>query len=478
VRIALIAPPWLPVPPPSYGGVEAVVDRLARGFDAAGHDVLLYTTGDSTCPVPKASVYARSSSEQLGIAAMELRHLIHAYDAVQDYDLVHDHTVVGPVYAARFPRLRVVTTNHGPFNDELADIYRSVAQRVPIIAISHAQAATAVDLPIARVIHHGLDPESFQVGPGDGEYLAYVGRMNPNKGVVEAIHIARAAGARLKIAAKMREPAEQQYYESEVRPLLDNDAEYLGELGKEDLQELVGRATALLNPIQWPEPFGLVMIEALACGTPVLVTRRGAAPEIVQDGVTGFVRDRAEDLVEAVRRLPEIARDACRKAVEADFSTARMVRDHLNFFEDLAFGLPARHLRPESSVLKGLSMADTISDFFQKLGERRQQALLGHMRGAVRFDVRGDDGQVDQWVVVVDSGAVTVSHGNAEVDCAIGADRALLERLIKGEENAMSAVLRGELRCSGDVEMLLTIQRIFPGPSNERTTVGEQGSSR
>ena len=477
MRIALIAPPWLPVPPPSYGGVEAVVDRLARGFDAAGHDVLLYTTGDSTCPVPKASVYARSSSEQLGIAAMELRHLIHAYDAVQDYDLVHDHTVVGPVYAARFPRLRVVTTNHGPFNDELTDIYRSVAQRVPIIAISHAQAETAVDLPIARVIHHGLDPESFQVGPGDGEYLACVGRMNPNKGIVEAIHIARAAGARLKIAAKMREPAEQQYYESEVKPLLDNDAEYLGELGREDLHELVGRATALLNPIQWPEPFGLVMIEALACGTPVLVTRRGAAPEIVQDGVTGFVRDREEDLVEAVRRLPEIARDACRKAVEADFSTARMVRDHLNFFEDLA-APTSRLLRPYSSELKGLRMADTMSDFFQKLGERGHEPLLGHMRGAVRFDVRGDDGEVDQWVVAVDRGAVTVSHGHADADCAIGADRAVLERVIKGEEHAMAAVLRGALRCSGDVEMLLTIQRIFPGPSDQRPTVGHQGGTR
>ena len=317
------------------------MDRLARGFDAAGHDVLLYTTGDSTCPVPKASVYALSSSEQLGVAAMELRHLIHAYDAVQDYDLIHDHTVVGPVYAQRFPDLLVVTTNHGPFNDELTDIYRNVAQRVPIIAISHAQAAIAKDLPIARVIHHGLDPEAFLVGPGDGEYLAYVGRINPNKGVVEAIHIARAAGARLKIAAKMREPAEQQYYQDEILPLLDDDMEYLGELEREDLQELVGSATALLNPIQWPEPFGLVMIEALACGTPVLVTRRGAGPEIVQDGVTGFVRDRAEDLVEAVHKIPEIARDACRKAVEADFSTARMVSDHLNFFEDLAGRTPS-----------------------------------------------------------------------------------------------------------------------------------------
>ena len=370
---------------------------------------------------------------------MELRHLIHAYDAVQDYDLVHDHTVVGPVYAARFPRLRVVTTNHGPFNDELADIYRSVASA----GANHRNLSCAGGDRCGSAHRAGHSSRArsrvFPSRPGDGEYLAYVGRMNPNKGVVEAIHIA--AGARLKIAAKMREPAEQQYYESEVRPLLDNDAEYLGELGKEDLQELVG-ATALLNPIQWPEPFGLVMIEALACGTPVLVTRRGAAPEIVKDAVTGFVRDRAEDLVEAIHRLPEIARDACRKAVEADFSTARMVRDHLNFFEDLAFGLPARRLRPDSLELKGLRMADTISDFFQKR-ERRQQALLGHMRGAVRFDVRGDDGHVDQWVVAVDSGAVTVSHGNAEVDCAIGADRALLERLIKGEENAMSAVLRG-----------------------------------
>lgn len=334
MRIALIAPPWLPVPPPSYGGTEAVVDQLARGFDAAGHDVLLYTTGDSTCPVPKASVYARSSSEQLGVAAMELRHLIHAYEAVRDYDIVHDHTVVGPAYAGLFPALRVVTTNHGPFQDELRDIYRTIAHRVPVIAISRAQAATA-DMPIAGVIHHGIDPNAFTVGTGAGGYLACVGRMNPTKGIPAAIGIAKAAGVPLKIAAKMREPAERRYFETAVEPLLTADIEYVGELDHTQLQALVGDATALLNPIQWPEPFGLVMIEALACGTPVLATARGAAPEIVEDGVTGFIRTETRDLIECVHAVHDIERAACRKSVEGHFSAQRMVDDHLTLFHEL-----------------------------------------------------------------------------------------------------------------------------------------------
>ena len=312
-----------------------MVDLLARGFDAEGHDVLLFTTGDSTCPVPKASVYARASAE-IGVAAFEMRHVIHAYDAVQNYDVVHDHTVIGPVYAAQFPELRVTTTNHGPFDDELSDIYRVSARRVPIIAISHSQAATAPpDVPIARVIHHGVDPDHYTVGDGRGGYLAFVGRMNPAKGVAEAVQIARTAGVPLKIAAKMREPAELEYYESEVAPLLDGELEYVGELGDDDLQTLLGGASALLNPIQWPEPFGLVMIEALVCGTPVLALDRGAAPEIVQDGVTGFIRRHGEELVPLVDRIRDIDRAACRRSVEDYFSIRRMVSDHLTFFEEL-----------------------------------------------------------------------------------------------------------------------------------------------
>jgi glycosyltransferase involved in cell wall biosynthesis len=338
VRVALIAPPWAQVPPPSYGGTEAVVDRLARGMQNAGHDVLLFTTGDSTCPVPKASVYRRAHTHALGSAVVELRHLLHAYREVGDYDIVHDHTIIGPIYAERHPGLRVVTTNHGPFNDDLCDLYESVADRVPIIAISQHQASTAGKVPIAKVIHHGVDPEAFPVGPGDGGYLTFVGRMAPSKGVREAALVARQAGVPLLIAAKMWEHHEREYFEEMVQPLLGNGVEYVGEVTERERAELVGHSIGLVNPLDWPEPFGLVMVESLAYGTPVLTFPAGAAPEIVEDGVTGFVCRDVADMVAAVGRIPALDRAACRRAVEQHFSTERMVREHLELFERVLAG--------------------------------------------------------------------------------------------------------------------------------------------
>jgi glycosyltransferase involved in cell wall biosynthesis len=331
MRIGLIAPPWLPVPPPAYGGTEAVVDRLARGMQGAGHDVVLFTTGDATCPVERRWVFEGAQGWRMGEAVAELRHLIHAYEALASCDVVHDHTVVGPAFAERLPALPVVTTNHGPFDRELLDIYRAVAHRVPIVAISHAQAATARGLPIAGVIHHGIDPERFPVGGGDGGYLLFLGRMTPDKGAEQAVAVARRAGIPLVLAAKMREPAERRYFEERVRPLLGPGVEWVGEVGGDDKTDLLAGAAALLNPIQWDEPFGLVMIESLACGTPVLATARGAAPEIVDHGVTGVLGDE-DALVAAAGQLGDLDRDACRTAVAERFSTGRMVDEHLDLF--------------------------------------------------------------------------------------------------------------------------------------------------
>ena len=182
MRIMIVAPPWLPVPPPAYGGTETVLDGLARGLKAAGQDVLLYTTGESTCPVERSWVFERAIGVGLGGAAAEIRHVVHAYAAAHEVDVVHDHTLIGPLYSERFPRLPVVTTNHGPFESDLIDLYRIVADRVPIIAISHHQASTAGDVPIAAVIHHGVDPAEFPVGDGTGGYALFLGRMNPGKG--------------------------------------------------------------------------------------------------------------------------------------------------------------------------------------------------------------------------------------------------------------------------------------------------------
>ncbi|MGH9064796.1 MAG: glycosyltransferase family 4 protein [Acidimicrobiales bacterium] len=342
MRIVIIAPPWVQVPPPAYGGTETVLDTLARGLDAAGHDVVLFTTGDSTCPVPRASVLTRAAGVGIGGSATELRHVIHAYQAAAGADVVHDHTLVGPVYAERFPGLPVVTTNHGPFESELGDYYRAIGSHTPVIAISHHQASTARGVPIAAVIHHGVDLDRFPAGRGDGGYALFLGRMCPEKGVEGAIRVARRAGVPLRIAAKMSEAAEERYFDQQVRPHLGGGIEYVGEVGGTDKLALLGGATCLLNPVSWPEPFGMVMVEALACGTPVVATPMGAVPEIVDDGVTGFVCAGEAALAEAVAGAAELDRELCRKAVTARFSADRMVDDHLALYRSvLEAGAPA-----------------------------------------------------------------------------------------------------------------------------------------
>ncbi|HVL98532.1 MAG TPA: glycosyltransferase family 4 protein [Egibacteraceae bacterium] len=335
MRIGLLAPPWLPVPPPLYGGTEAVIDRLARGFQRAGHEVMLFTTGDATCPVPRRSVLDFAESVRMGNAVVEQRHVAHAYEALIDCDIVHDHTIVGPLYSSRFPDLPVVTTNHGPFNAELGDVYRFIAQQVPLIAISHHQASTAGGVPIAGVIHHGLDVDEYSPGPGDGGYLLFLGRMAPDKGARGAAEVALAAGVPLLLAAKMREPLEIDYFNDQIRPLLCDTVTYVGEVGGAEKTALLAGARALLNPIRWAEPFGLVMIEALANGTPVITFPEGAASEIVDDGVTGIHCADEDEMVTAIDDIDKIDRAACRAAVEGHFSSDRMVAEHLALFNEV-----------------------------------------------------------------------------------------------------------------------------------------------
>jgi glycosyltransferase involved in cell wall biosynthesis len=335
LKIAIVAPPWLPVPPVGYGGTENVLDTLARGLNEAGHDVLLCAAGDSTCPVTRSSVFERAVGVGSGSSVDEIRHVLHSCAARRDagVDVVHDHTLVGPLYSGTFPDLPVVTTNHGPFSEVLIDLFRVIAGRVPVVAISAHQAETAADVPIAAVIHHGVDLADFPVGAGGGGYAVFLGRMHPGKAPHRAAEIARAAGIPLRIAAKMREPAEEQYFDTMVRPLLGDDVSYLGEVNREEKLALLGGAECLINPLGWPEPFGMVMIEALACGTPVVTTSCGAAPEIVEDGVVGWVRDTTAGLVEAAGRVRDLDRSACRRHVETKFSMQRMVARHVSLYE-------------------------------------------------------------------------------------------------------------------------------------------------
>jgi len=337
MRIAVVAPPWAPIPPPLYGGIELVVSELAAGLKAAGHDVTLFASGDSTCPVELDWVLPEAEGMRIGMAVPEMRHVIHSYRSISEFDVVHDHTILGPFYAERFTDLRIVTTIHGPFNEELTDIYRAIAPRVPIVCISEAQRRAAASLPVARVIHHGIDCSAFPVGDGqgddDGEYLLFLGRMSPDKGAHRAIEVARKAGMRLLLAAKMREPWEHRYFEEYVEPSLGDTVVYLGEVPHERKLELLRDASALLFPIRWNEPFGMVMLEAFASGTPVIAFPEGAAPEVVQDRKTGFLCVDEAAMADAVSRIDEIDRSECRAVVEGYFSVERMVAEHVDLYE-------------------------------------------------------------------------------------------------------------------------------------------------
>jgi len=323
----MIAPPWLPVPAPGYGGTEAVVDSLTRGLAAAGHDVLLIGHPDSTCPVERAWVVPAADCTRMGRASIELEHAVGAYALVGDCDVVHDHTLAGPMYSERFPSLRVVTTNHNLFSRTNNAIF-GAAPHAALVAISHSHAAST-HLPVAAVVHHGIDVADYPFGHGAGGYLAVLSRMAADKGVHRAIAIAQAADMPLRIAAKMREPSEVEYFEHFVRPYLSSTIEYVGELDAVEKLDFLADALALVNPIQWREPFGMATVEALACGTPVVGCPRGAMPEIVVHGVTGYLAEGDDELVAGVLALDQIDREACRTHVRTQFSVGRMVAGYV-----------------------------------------------------------------------------------------------------------------------------------------------------
>jgi glycosyltransferase involved in cell wall biosynthesis len=337
MRIGLIAPPWIPVPPPAYGGTEAVLDCLARGLTDLGHEVRLFTIGESTCPVPRAARYL-SAVEPMGYVAYELAHVLSAYEELADVDVIHDHTLAGSLVTGAARRPPVAVTHHGPFSDDMRHIFTAVSRRAAIVAISHAQARLAGPVPIDAVIHHGVDLSAYRSGPGRGGFLLFLGRMSADKGVHRAVRVAHRAGRALVVATKMREPGEYDYFDREVRPLLRASDEVIVEPALEQRVDLLRHADGLLNPICWPEPFGLVMAEALACGTPVLAFRHGAAPEIVDDGCTGYLCADEDEMVEAIELIPRLSRADCRAHAQARFSLARMASDHSRFYARVVGG--------------------------------------------------------------------------------------------------------------------------------------------
>ena len=335
VRIAVVAPGWFPVPPEGYGGIELVVALLTDGFVDSGHDVTLFApAGSHTKASLVSSLPEPPDRSQLGNPWYDAHHALAAYTQVADFDIVHDHAgVMGPVCGAMLGgHPPVVHTLHGPWTDDARMLYDLVGKYVHLVAISDAQAAENRAVKYAAIVHNGIDLAAYPYRTVKDEYLVYIGRANPDKGPVEAIRIARQAGRPLRMILKRGEAAELAYFDHEINPLLGHDVELYENVSHAEKVALLGSARALLFPIRWPEPFGLVMVEAMACGTPVVTTNWGAAPEIVADGVTGFRCDSADDLAHALTLVDDLDPAACRARVEERFSAAAMVRGYETVF--------------------------------------------------------------------------------------------------------------------------------------------------
>lgn len=347
MRVALVAPPFIPIPPHNYGGTELFIAQLAIGLKAAGIDVVVYANGESTVPVEVRSFYAKSDwppkDQTFGILK-DLNHSAWAVrDAVGTCDVIHLNSAPGLVHA-RFVDKPFVYTVHHAKEDELLDFYRFYSP-VNFVTISEYQRIQQ-RIVNSRTIYHGVDVNTFAFDPTrKREYLSFLGRIAPVKGTHLAIEVAQKTGIPLKIAGQVQ-PAFQNYFDTKVKPHIDGRLiEYLGEADHAVKNELLAGSLAMLFPIQWHEPFGLVLVEAMACGAPVIALDGGSVPEIVRDGVSGFVCSSVDEMIAAVRKLP-LPAQTVREYVAENFSTEKMVSGYVDLYRSIC----ASPTRLESAV--------------------------------------------------------------------------------------------------------------------------------
>ncbi|MGO9082172.1 MAG: glycosyltransferase family 4 protein [Streptosporangiaceae bacterium] len=323
LHIAMIAPPYFDLPPVGYGGVEAVVADLVDALVDRGHEVTLIGAGRHGTRAQRfLTTYETGPADRLGEPLPEVVHaakVARLLDSL-DVDVVHDHTLTGPLLA-RGRRTPTVVTVHGPTSDEPGEYYRALGDTVRFVAISDAQRATAPGLPWAATVHNAIRANTFPYRRDKEDFALFLGRYNPDKAPHLAIDAARAAGLEIVLAGKCAEPLEQAYFAREVEPRLGPDTTVFGVADATAKRDLLSRACCLLFPICWEEPFGLVVIEAMACGTPVVAMRRGAVPELIVPGQTGVIVDRPEQLPDAIDEARQLDPLLCRKHIEANFTT-------------------------------------------------------------------------------------------------------------------------------------------------------------
>src|SRR5690349_7048001 len=338
MRIAQVAPLFESVPPKYYGGTERVVSYLTEELVRQGHDVTLFASGDSVTEAKLVAASRRSLRLDKHCVDQIAHHVLMLERVVQrasSFDVIHYHVDYLHFPYSRRHATPHLTTLHGRLDiPDLKPLYREFRD-MPVVSISEAQREP---LPYANwigTVHHGLPADLYGFHAKPGDYAAFIGRVAPEKRVDRAIEIAKRVGIPLKIAAKV-DAIDREYFENVVEPLLrDPLIEYLGEIGEGEKEEFLGNARVLLFPIDWPEPFGLVMIEAMACGTPVIAFRGGSVPEVLDDGVTGFIVDDLDDAVAAMHRVGELSRRRCREVFEDRFTATRMASDYVDLYSTL-----------------------------------------------------------------------------------------------------------------------------------------------
>ena len=337
VRIAIVAPVWFEIPPSAYGGIEWLCAWLAEGLVDRGHDVTLIGAGRSRTSARFLQTFAEPPSKRLGEPMPEILHTAAAAKHLdqQQPDVIHDHTLCGPLQARSRPCPTIVTA-HGPVSGELGSYYRMLGNSVRLVSISNSQRAEAPDLNWAATVHNAVPVKDYPFREDKEDFLFFLGRMSPDKGAHLAIDAAREAGKPLILAGKCNEAAEEAYFEREIRPRLGDDVEWIGEADAQRKKDLMSRARSFLFPIRWAEPFGIVMVEAMACGTPVVALRGGAVNEVVEDGITGFICDRVEDLPALIDKADQIDPYACRNRAAREFDVNRMVEGYERLFLETA----------------------------------------------------------------------------------------------------------------------------------------------
>ncbi|MEU0878100.1 glycosyltransferase family 4 protein [Lentzea sp. NPDC005914] len=351
LKVAMVAPPWFELPPTAYGGIESMCADLTDELTRRGVQVTLIGVGRNRTRASFIAVSPAAQPERMGQAMPEVTHAAALPDLLDrlDVDVVHDHSLAGPLLA-RGRDVPTVVTAHGPVTGEMGRYYRDLGDSVHLVALSEAQRIAAPSLHWAGMVHNGVRVEDFPFCARKEDFVLFPGRATPEKGIPAAITAAREAGVRLLIAAKCREPAELEYFRDVVEPMLSDGVEWLGEVNRARKLSLLSAARCLLFPIRWAEPFGIVMAEALACGTPVVALRRGSVPEVIVHGETGFVCDSPAELISGLRDVESLSPQRCRSDARDRFDVDLMASRYESLYRSIAgrAGMGVRQLSKQA----------------------------------------------------------------------------------------------------------------------------------